>query len=56
MGGKKASYSSPLVSLPHYGGLAFTFDSTLPINRRITGVSINGAPIDLDRTYSKIPF
>ena len=36
---------------PHVSGMAYRFDASKPPGSRIAGVTVDGAPLDLSRTY-----
>ncbi|SDL12559.1 bifunctional metallophosphatase/5'-nucleotidase [Tessaracoccus oleiagri] len=44
--------SRPYLALGLSDNVSYTYDETLPEGERITGIYINGAPIDMDKLYT----
>jgi len=44
-------YPEPKGAFPHVSGLSYTIDASKPKGQKVTSVTVNGAPIDPNRTY-----
>ena len=44
----------PFLQLGLSDNVSYTYDASLPLDERITSVSINGKPIDLEKTYTMV--
>lgn len=44
----------PFLQLGLSDNVSYTYDASLPLDERITSVSINGQPIDLEKTYTMV--
>ncbi|KAJ3168544.1 hypothetical protein HDU88_001434 [Geranomyces variabilis] len=50
--GRNKVTNAPVISLPQWSGIKFTFDRTKPDFARVSDVSIGGAPIVLTKSYT----
>lgn len=45
------SYPGTKGAFPHVAGIAYTFDANLPAGARVTSITRNGMPLDMNKTY-----
>jgi 2',3'-cyclic-nucleotide 2'-phosphodiesterase (5'-nucleotidase family) len=45
------SYPGTKGAFPHVAGIEYTFDANLPAGARVTSVTRNGMPLDMNKTY-----
>jgi 5'-nucleotidase/UDP-sugar diphosphatase len=50
--GALADWGRPAGRFPHVSGLVVTVDPAAPVGRRITALTVDGAPIEPERTYT----